>query len=214
MTIPTPIPWLLDWLGASPQRWNVLRRIVEDGFRGEKEVIIQELAPHQDDTRRFLDAGCGTGEFAPCFPPARYVGIDLSRVYLRFAGEAYGAPGGQAGARFAASDSTALALASASFDAALVLGLLHHLTDADARAALQELQRVLKPGAVALVMEDIPPPDWWNLAGHALHWIDRGGHIRSEADYRALFGVGFGLLRSYTMRSGICDYGVYVLVRQ
>jgi hypothetical protein len=61
-------------------------------------------------------------------------------------------------------------------------------------------------------MEDIPPPDPWNIAGHAMHWLDRGGNIRSDADYRALFG-GFGVERSYQMRSGICDYGVYVLRR-
>jgi hypothetical protein len=46
-----------------------------------------------------------------------------------------------------------------------------------------------------------------------MHWLDRGGHIRSEHAYRALFGAGFALLRTYHMRSGICDYGVYVLRR-
>jgi hypothetical protein len=99
------------------------------------------------------------------------------------------------------------------FDAALVLGVLHHLPDEIVRAAMQELQRVLKPGATVLVMEDIPPPDPWNIAGHAMHWLDRGGHIRSEADYRALFGAGFAVRRTCHMRSGICDYGVYVLER-
>src|SRR4051812_30698801 len=60
----------LDRLSENPQAWNILRRVVENGFRGEKDVIARELAPWRDaGQREFLDFGCGTGEFAPCFPP-------------------------------------------------------------------------------------------------------------------------------------------------
>jgi SAM-dependent methyltransferase len=198
---------VLDRISATPLRWNVLRRIVENDFRGEKHVIEAELAPwHAVGQREFLDLGCGTGEFAPCFPAAHYLGIDPARGYIRFAGQHR--PG-----RFAAASGAALPLASQSIGAALVLGVLHHLPDDVVRALMGELQRVLRSGALALIMEDVPPPDLWNLPGHAMHWLDRGGYIRSEADYRALFGPGFALQRSYHMRSGICDYGVYVLRR-
>ena len=87
------------------------------------------------------------------------------------------------------------------------------LPDAVAQAAMSELARVLKPGATALVIEDVPPPDPWNVLGHAMHALDRGGHIRGEAEYRSIFGSEFEIERSYHMRSGICDYGVYVLRR-
>jgi hypothetical protein len=46
-----------------------------------------------------------------------------------------------------------------------------------------------------------------------MHWLDRGGFIRSDADYRALLAPYFAVQRSSTMRSGICDYAVYVLER-
>jgi SAM-dependent methyltransferase len=198
---------MLDRVSENPQVWNILRRVVEDGFRGEKEVIARELAPFSDVGRReFLDFGCGTGEFAPCFPAAHYTGIDLSLPYLSYAGRTYAG-------RFVALSVAAMPFAPARFDAALVLGVLHHLPDDLARSAVSELHRVLRPGACVLVMEDIPPPDAWNIAGHAMHWLDRGGFIRSDADYRALFGAGFAVERMYTMRSGICDYGVYVLRR-
>jgi SAM-dependent methyltransferase len=198
---------LLDRISETPHLWNMLRRVVEDNFRGEKRVIEQELAPwHNVGQRTFLDFGCGTGEFAPCFPAAHYVGIDLSAVYIRFAARTYQG-------RFLVSSGDRLALPDQHFDAALVLGVLHHLPDALVWAAIVELHRVLRPGATLLVMEDIPPPDPWNVAGHAMHWLDRGGYIRSEAEYRALFGSGFEVLRTAHMRSGICDYGVYVLQR-
>jgi len=197
----------LDHLSENPQAWNVLRRVVEYGFRGEKEVIARELEPWRDLGRReFLDFGCGTGEFAPCFPAAHYTGVDLAARYIRFAGRTYAG-------RFAVMSGEALGLAGASFDAALVLGVFHHMPDEPARAAAAELRRVLKPRATLLVMEDIPPPDPWNIAGHAMHWLDRGGFIRSDADYRALLMPHFAVRRAYEMRSGICDYAVYVLER-
>jgi SAM-dependent methyltransferase len=95
-----------------------------------------------------------------------------------------------------------------------VLGVFHHLPDQLVRASIGELHRVLKPDATLLVMEDVPPPSIWNLPGHLMHWLDRGDHIRSDADYRALFTPHFDVRRSYHMRSGICDYGVYVLDRR
>lgn len=198
----------LDRLSETPHAWNVLRRIVEDDFRGEKEVIARELTPWQDIGRRmFLDFGCGTGEFAPCFPAEHYTGVDLASEYIRFASRTYQG-------RFAVMSGGAIGLASGSFDAALVLGVFHHMHDELVRTTAAELCRVLRPGATLLVMEDIPPPDPWNLAGHVMHWLDRGGFIRSDADYRNLLAPHFAVRRDYTMRSGICDYIVYVLERK
>ncbi len=199
----------LDRISQTPRLWNILRWIVEAGFRGERAVIQRELHPWRDIGRRmFLDFGCGTGEFADSFPSDYYLGVDLSPIYVRFAGQ------NSARRSFAVADGAMLSLANASFDAALVLGVLHHLPDEVARAAMNELHRVLRPGAMALVIEDVPPPDIWNIAGHVMHWLDRGGFIRNEADYRAIFGDGFTIIRSYPMRSGICDYSVYVLKRE
>jgi SAM-dependent methyltransferase len=198
---------VLDRLSTNPQVWNILRRVVENNFRGEKAVIARELDPWRDaGQREFLDFGCGTGEFAPCFPAACYTGVDIAAHYLRFARRAYAG-------QFAVMSGAALGLAAARFDAALVIGVLHHMGDDLARATVAELHRALKRGAQLLVMEDIPPPDAWNVAGHAMHWLDRGGFIRGDADYRALLAPHFAVQRSYVMRSGVCDYQVYVLGR-
>lgn len=197
----------LDRLSENPRLWNVLRRVVENGFRGEQAVIERELAPWGDvGQRMFLDFGCGTGEFARCFPSAHYVGVDLAAHYVRFA--AVAAPGS-----FAVMSGDRLALAPHRFDAALVLGVFHHMPNDLVRASVAELHRILKPNATLLVMEDIPPPGLWNVAGHAMHWLDRGGYIRGDDDYRALLAPRFAVRRHYAMRSGICDYAVYVLER-
>jgi SAM-dependent methyltransferase len=196
----------LDRLSAAPRMWNSLRWLAEAGFSGERLAIARELRPWAGDRRRFLDFGCGTGEFASDFPGAQYVGIDLSTGYLRFAAaNRHGS--------YLASSGDALALATGAFDAALICGVIHHLPDAVARAAMGELARVLRPGATVLVMEDTPPPSGQNPAGHLMHAIDRGGHIRSEAEYRAIFGPALAVERAYHLRSGICDYAAYVLTR-
>jgi SAM-dependent methyltransferase len=205
-TAASPVERALDRVSAAPRLWNALRWVVEAGFQGEREAIARELRPWDGDARRFLDFGCGTGEFAGEFPAGRYVGVDLSLGYLRFAGA--NRPGS-----YIAGAGEALPFADGSFDAALVLGVLHHLPDEVARAAMGELARVLRPGSPALVMEDIPPPDGENPAGQLMHALDRGGHIRTEADYRAIFGAAFVVELAYPMRSGICDYAVYVLRR-
>lgn len=197
---------LLDQLSEMPRLWMALRSLVEDGFRGEKEAIARELRPWEGVGRReFLDFGCGTGAFAECFPPEHYTGFDPAPHYIRYAGR-------HRRGRFALMLGQSLGFAAQRFDAALVLGVFHHLPDELGRSAAAELYRVLKPGATLLVMEDIDP-SWWNIPGHMMHLIDRGKFIRSDSDYRSLFHPYFELKRSYPMRSGICDYGVYVLER-
>ncbi len=201
------IQQFLTHLAAQPTLWTTLRRIVEANYRGERSTIAAELAPWSaPGTRRFLDFGCGTGEFASSFPAQSYLGVDLSSVYVRHAALRHRAS-------FAVMDGLALALADQSFDAALIVGVIHHLDDHAARTTLAELHRVLKPGSTMLVLEDIPPPTWWNLPGHLMHWLDRGSAIRSAADYERLFAPYFEIEQFKTIRSGICDYGVYRLSR-
>ncbi|HMP39548.1 MAG TPA: class I SAM-dependent methyltransferase [Roseiflexaceae bacterium] len=198
---------LLDRLAASPQLWGLLRWLAEGGFHADREVITRELAPHQAvGSRTFLDFGCGTGEFAPLFPAGSYIGFDIARHYVRHA--AYRHHG-----HYAVMSGGELAYRDQQFDAALVLGVFHHMPDALVRSSIAELYRVLRPGARLLIMEDVPSPRRWNLAGHFMHWLDRGDHIRSDAEYRALFEPYFTISRSYPIQSGVCDLAVYVTAR-
>ncbi|MBA3946471.1 MAG: class I SAM-dependent methyltransferase [Herpetosiphonaceae bacterium] len=197
---------LLDTIARMPQMWNVLRWIAEAGYVQHHRAIREILAPHATPDRCFLDFGCGTGQFAQDFPADRYVGLDPTRPYITFA--AHHRLG-----QFIVSDGTAAGLAAAQFDGALVLGVFHHLSDALAHSCVHELSRLLQPGATLLVIEDVPPPAIWNVPGHIMHWLDRGDNIRSDADYRRLWTPHFTVKRDYGMRSGICDYRVYVLER-
>lgn len=197
---------VLDDISRMPRLWNALRWIAEAGYGEHHVIITRELQPHEGGQRRFLDFGCGTGQFAADFPAQRYVGMDITRPYISFASR-------HRSGSFGVMDGAQLALEDASFDAALVLGVFHHLPDDIVRGAVSELHRVLKPGGRLLVIEDVPPPTVFNMPGHLMHLLDRGGYIRDDDHYRALWTPSFGVRHSYHARSGICDYGVYVLER-
>ena len=194
----------LTFVSLMPRLWNGLRWLAEAGYRSHYRAIDRVLEPRRGTSRRFLDLGCGTGQFAASFPADRYLGVDPTRPYIAFAGEHR--PG-----QFSVMDGSALGLAAHSFDGALVLGVFHHLSDEIVRSSMVELHHALKPDAKLLVIEDVPPPSLWNVPGHIMHWLDRGEHIRTDAEYRSLFAPHFEVREAFGMRSGICDYGVYVL---
>ena len=197
LTFVSQVPWL----------WNGLRWLAEAGYRGHYRTIERVLEPRHGSTRRFLDLGCGTGQFAGSFPAERYVGVDPTRPYVAFAA-------GHRPGHYTVMDGSALGLARHTFDGALVLGVFHHLSDEIVRRSMVELDHALKADATLLVIEDVPPPSPWNVPGRMMHWLDRGDHIRTDAEYRALFAPHFEVRESFGMRSGICDYGVYVLAHR
>jgi len=194
-----------DRLAAMPRLWNVLRRLLEANFRGEKAVVRRELRAWRPGSGlHLLDFGCGTGELVPLFPRKKYVGMDISPIYIAYARKTHGP-------RFQVMDGQFLGYADDSFDEGLVAGVFHHLPDEAVRRMTAELARVIRPGGRLLVLEDTLARDWWNIPGRLIHLVDRGGHIRSEEEYLALFGDRFVLVRAYPMRSGFCDYQVFAL---
>ncbi len=198
------IQTVFDRMSQQPALWGFLRRIAENGFRAERELIASELAPRAG--LLYLDFGCGTGESAGSFPPGSYTGFDLASYYVRYAAA-------HRSGRYSVMDGATLGFADSRFDGALVVGVFHHLSDDVVRRSVAELHRTLRPGARLLVMEDIPSPRPWNLLGHLMHWADRGDYIRSDDDYRALLQPYFQIARSTKVKSGICDLAVYVLER-
>ncbi|MCE2852852.1 MAG: class I SAM-dependent methyltransferase [Chloroflexaceae bacterium] len=198
---------LLDALARQPFMWNLLRNVAEFGFVADYRVIERELNPFGGDTsRRFLDYGCGTGQFARSFPAERYIGFDVAEHYVSYAKKRYGRD-------FLVMSGDLLGFHDGSFDAALIMGVFHHLDDAFVRRAAQELHRVITTDGTILMVEDIPTQHRWNVFGRAMHWLDRGNNIRGVTHYQELMEPFFRIERSHTILSGICDLGVYVLRR-
>jgi alkylated DNA repair protein alkB family protein 8 len=90
------------------------------------------------------DVGCGSGRYLFLNRDALFTGVDFSEALCRACAAR--------GAAVVAGDAVRLPLASARFDAALLVAVLHHLsTPARRLAAVSELARVLRQGGEALL---------------------------------------------------------------
>ena len=126
-----------------------------------------------------LDVGCGNGYIAhhlSAILGTSVVGIDVADAtqapidYRRYDGREFPAP-------------------DSSFDAIVLAYVLHHAQDV--QSLLEEMKRVLRPGGVAIIYEDIPETLWdrficWT---HDLKWRKRTGActFRSELEWRSIF---------------------------
>lgn len=115
-------------------------------FVGTRIVIMDVLRRALGDRlngARVLDVGCGTGFTLTKLPDGvNAVGLDASEHALAHTRR-------RSSATLVRGSATSLPFAAETFDAVLCLDVLEHLDDD--RAAAAEIQRILRPGGVALV---------------------------------------------------------------
>ncbi|MCX7855771.1 MAG: class I SAM-dependent methyltransferase, partial [Anaerolineae bacterium] len=122
----------------SPLFYSLAQRLVSVDYRAIRQAIRKELGSLTGCW--VIDLGCGTGNLADEFRCARYVGVDVDLGYIRFAQRT-------TGRQFVTMDVTELALRDDIFDAALAVGLTHHLDDFSAERFACEIRRVCRDGA-------------------------------------------------------------------
>jgi len=145
---------------SSPQAKEMAHESMVRNLGAQAEAIWPQEEPifarHPPaEGARVLDAGCGTGEItarlAARFPGASFVGIDLEEPHLENARVRCDAFGSRV--RFERGDVLSLGFNERTFDLAVSRHVLQALPDA--RRALSEMVRVLKPGGrVHLIAED------------------------------------------------------------
>lgn len=195
------IQLIIDRIFSYPEFSNFFRSIAELGFAETKKTIKKEL----DCSKKTLDIGCGAGTFSILFQD--YVGIDVSPKFIRYAARKYSR-------EFHIMDAANIRFESGSFDNALVVGLLHHLDDESFLKAVSEIKKVLKKNGKALILEDIPVQSFINIIGGLAHRFDLGGNIRGMEDYQRLLEKELHIEKSYKIRNGVGDYGVFVLTKR
>lgn len=191
---------ILKWLGSKPAVAIILRKVVELNFRKEKAAIREFLLPLKEGDA-VLDIGCGTGEFAPLLPIAQYTGIDIDPKNIAYAKAHYPH-------QFEVADGTRLPFQDKSFSVALIVGVLHHLSDADCGKVLREMKRVLKPLGRVLIMEDT------HSAQFLVRWlqsVDQGAHIRDFREWQTLISRHFSITASGTFTNGLACYSYFFI---
>jgi SAM-dependent methyltransferase len=136
---------------------------------------------------RILDLGCGTARILDSLPPTvDYLGCDAEPAYVEAAKRRHGDR-----ARFRHLDVERLSeLGERGFDLILAKGLLHHLDDRVAANLYAAARPLLREGGTLVTLDPLRVPGQ-GLANRTLLALDRGRHIRAEADYLALLGSGW-----------------------
>lgn len=161
------------------RRWLRERRRRKVGRAYDMALEIARVIPRGSE---LLDVGCGNGFIAhhlSAMLGKNVVGIDV-------------ADSTEAPIDYRQYDGRRFPVAEGSFDAVVLAYVLHHAQDV--QAMMWEMRRVLRPGGVAIIYEDIPTTLWdrficWT---HDLKWRKRTGActFRSEAGWRLLFEYG------------------------
>jgi SAM-dependent methyltransferase len=142
---------------------------------------------------RLLEVGCGPESrlFRAGLHP---IGVDMSLSYMRaYAGHGSGV----------VASAERLPFADALFDSVWTIFMFHHVPDALARQALEEMVRVCRPGGHVVVIDGVwPRVAWRRPLAYLVRRLDRGRFMRDEAHLRQLLSpqVGFATERlTYTL---------------
>lgn len=179
-------------------------RILTLNYLVLKKIIREEL--NFKKGTRVLDIGSGTGIISPLFSNCDYVGIDMDKKLVDFSMRKYPFS-------FRVMDAQKLDFSENSFDAVLILGVIHHLNNEQSEKVLNGVKRVLKKRGTALIVEAIPPLDKFNYPGRILRSLDEGHNIRKLEEYESIFRKFFKINKIYKKRGGLLDYGVFVLTK-
>ena len=130
-------------------------------------------------TGRWLDVGCGPRSRIAHLLSGTLFGVDFAEDRLREAQ--------RESVLCVCASATALPFAAGNFDGVVCFGLLHHLNEADADAALAEMSRVTRSGGTILLHDNVSTRSALRRPLAALlRAIDRGCCIREEAALRRL----------------------------
>jgi len=170
---------------SSPSSIAVTQAIL--GIHGGRDALFRDWI-RVEPSAHVLDVGCGIGSLRLHLgPDAVYVGADLEWRYLRHGASRYGAR-----ASFVRCDVTrSWPFRDHRFDCVFSFGVLHHLSDDEARHVLAEVRRVLKPAGTLYTVDPFAA-EGQSWIKRALLAVDRGEHIRRSSEYHRLVESVFG----------------------
>lgn len=186
----------------SPSILIIIRKIVENNFKKQKEIIKKYFKLMENDL--VLDLGCGPGEFSPLFEKKNYIGIDVNKKDIVYASKKYDK-------KFLVADAKKLPFADSYFNKILVMGVFHHLSEVDCLFVMSEINRVLKDRGEVLVMEDTKSN---SILTKFIHYLDQGNFIRHQQEWEKLFNAKFKIIKSFTFKNGLCFYSAFLLKKK
>jgi SAM-dependent methyltransferase len=167
----------------SPRLYVLLQKAL--GADRLRYRCLDELSAMPGET--VLDVGCGPAYYFERLGDVRYFGFDTEPRYVAYAQRHWGDR-----AHFRCGVFTEAHLSELPpIDNALLLGLLHHLSDIESRALLGLVARALSPAGVVVSVDTCMEPG----QGRISRWMmenDRGGYVRRPEEFVALARGTFG----------------------
>jgi len=130
-----------------------------------------------------VDVACGRGKFSKELSSTRYIGVDNNPSYIRYANKHYSDFGS-----FHCCDVSDLStsLQGKLIDTALLIGVLHHFTNSQAKNMINDIGRHLSDGGKIVSVDPVFSPDQ-GLVSRLLAASDRGKYVRSIDEHHSLF---------------------------
>jgi SAM-dependent methyltransferase len=144
---------------------------------GGKERFAREFIRAREGDR-VLDIGCGPADILAFMPGVSYTGFDASAEYIEAARRNFGERGTFHQRRV----DEAAPGEIGTFDIVLAIGVLHHLTDADAEGLFRIARRALVAGGRLVTCDPVFMPGQSRVARFLIS-RDRGEHVRDEPGY-------------------------------
>jgi ubiquinone/menaquinone biosynthesis C-methylase UbiE len=167
--------------------WDTMRLAYYD------ERVIEKMTEVSgaDEDATVVDVGTGTGFVAAGLAPRvkRVIGIDNSPAMLEVA-RANLDTLGIANVELVQGEVNYLPLADGSMEAAFANMVLHHAENP--ASMLQEMVRVVKPGGMVAVTDEVEHPYGWMRQEHADVWLGfRREQVESFFGQAGLMGFGY-----------------------
>jgi SAM-dependent methyltransferase len=181
--------------------YNLTQNIFAPGSRQLVTDHISTLLDQVPRAERLLDVGCGPQSWLWQVGISP-VGLDITYSYC----EAYH----NKKEPVITASSANLPFVDGSFGGVWSVGMFHHLSDAIARQAILEMDRVCKAdGYLAIIDAVLPVTFWRNPLAYAIRKRDRGKFVRSQANFEALLPEH---LNWYIKRAKYSQNGLEVMV--
>lgn len=183
---------MFDFLN-NPILFNIAREVLAGKQENTKKFIRDNIKKYK--CHNIIDICCGTGGFADCVKEGKYLGVDNSNDYIKFAQKKYS---GNKNRKFIVQDVLTNGLKITSrFDCALLISTLHHFSDQELDIIFRQLKRNVK-GVLIIADLDANPP---GLLRKILVQLDRGRFIRSNTEKLSLLKKYFKVLATKTIPS-------------
>lgn len=147
--------------------------------KGLRRFVKDYIKPKQG--YKILDIGCGPANIINFLPGIEYTGFDISESYINSAKEKYGIKGNF----FCTAITSDVIKEESVYDIAIASGVIHHLTDEEAKDLLKLAHKALKPGG-RLITLDGCYKDQQSFIKKFILSQDRGKYVRTEKAYKEL----------------------------